>query len=338
MAGFVLLWVLVSCLAFASVGWAQEPDNDALRLNELRFKGTHNSYHKRPFIPLSAKHRYTHDSLFAQLEFHGVRALELDLHKHGEDRYRVYHIRYIDSRTTCRAFEACLRQIRSWMDANPRHEPLMIWLEAKDFAGGQRMKSLRGVDPIIRRILGDRLITPDDVRGAHPSLRSALSVDGWPTLGESRGKALFMLIANDRQREEYTSGFSHLRGRVLFVEARPDQYAMPWASVAKAWLTEPEDIQLALEHNLLLTATVCTAGMKESSCRRVREQLLASGVSILVDDFVRPTRGRDYYLALDHETVGRTPKSSLPRAAPVASGSPGTQRADGHFVPASGLP
>ena len=307
MAGVsLLLLVLLGC-AVAPVVRADARAEDALRLNELRVKGTHNSYHRHPLVALHPTHRYDHDALMVQLEFHGVRALELDLHKAGDGRFEVYHIRMLDGRTHCRAFESCLAQIRAWMDARPRHEPLLIWIEAKDFAGGQRIASLREVDPVIRRFLGDRLISPDDVRGAHPSLRSALMSDGWPTLGDSRGRALFMLVADDEQRAEYTSGFRHLDGRVMFVEAKPDEYEQSWAAVAKVWPEPSATLRKARDLRLLLTSTVCTAGMEEALCTSFRRHAMSSGINVLLDDFVRPTRGRSDYLELGHETIGRVP-------------------------------
>jgi len=308
--------VLVSSLQAPTVSAADE----SLRLDELLITGTHNSYHKRPLIAFHPRHRYEHDSLFVQLEHYGVRAMELDLHLDRKGRYEVYHIAVIDQRSHCKSFVACLQQIRGWSDLNRDHEPLMIWLELKDFAGGRKIESARPVDHVIRGVMGDRLITPDDVRGAHQSLRSALLKDGWPTLAESRGKILFMLTGSPEQRHEYTSGSRHLDDRVMFVEAKPAQYEMPWAAVAKLGFGRPDLIDRARASQMLLTTTVCVAEMKDAECFSDRDGALAAGFNVMLDDYVHPVPGRDYFLDVDFSRVARSeaePTSAPPAPAPA---------------------
>jgi hypothetical protein len=286
-------------LILAPVVLADEPT----RLDDLLFKGTHNSYHKRPYIPIHPRHRYEHDRLLVQLELHGVRAMELDLHLNGSGDLEVYHIAVIDGRSHCKAFRRCLGELRLWSDMNPEHEPLMIWLEVKDFAGGREIESLLPVEAEIRDMLGDRLITPDDVRGAHESLRSALAAEGWPSLEESRGKVMFMMTGSDEHRRDYTSGFSHLDGRVMFVEAKVLEISMPWAAVAKLGLSDPELFESAQAAHVLLTTTVCVAEMNDAECYRDRDNALAAGINILLDDYVRPTPDRNYFLDVDFRRV-----------------------------------
>jgi hypothetical protein len=45
---------------------------------------------------------------------------------------KVLHVQDIDYRTRCRTFTGCLATIKTWSDANPRHLPVMILVEAKD--------------------------------------------------------------------------------------------------------------------------------------------------------------------------------------------------------------
>ncbi|MEI2638596.1 MAG: Ca2+-dependent phosphoinositide-specific phospholipase C [Microthrixaceae bacterium] len=75
--------------------------------------------------------------------------------------------------------------MREWSDANPKHLPIIINIELKDdelpepFNGTQIEPfdgaNLDAVDGEIRSVLGDRLITPDDVRGTHSDLRTAIT-------------------------------------------------------------------------------------------------------------------------------------------------------------------
>ena len=67
------------------------------------------------------------------------------------------------------------------------------------------------------------MILPDDVRGDHATLEEAVLEDGWPTLGQSRGKVIFMMDNGDPYRSTYLAGHPTLEGRVLFTNAEPGQ-------------------------------------------------------------------------------------------------------------------
>ncbi len=84
--------------------------------------------------------------------------------------------------------------------------------------------TLDALDAALRGGVGDRLITPDDVRGSAPDLHTAVTTTGWPTLAQSRGKFLFFLD-NEDLRDAYLAGHPSLEGRVLFTssgEGQPD--------------------------------------------------------------------------------------------------------------------
>ena len=67
------------------------------------------------------------------------------------------------------------------------------------------------------------MITPDDVRGARATLEEAVLDDGWPTLGQSRGKVMFLMDNGGPYRSRYLAGHPSLEGRVLFTNAEPGQ-------------------------------------------------------------------------------------------------------------------
>ena len=192
----------------------------------------------------------------------------------------------------------------------------MIWLEVKDYAGGQQMKTLKPVDEVIRRFVGDRLITPDDVRREHVSLRQAIEIDGWPTLGESRGKFLFMLTSNSDQSLDYTSGGKHLRGRAMFMRARQGQLDLPWAAVVKPDGPDVSIIDPARDARMIISATTCVATMTDAMCARDRDLALSRGVNVLLDDYPRPVRRRDGYLEIGSTHLA----ASVPPAAEFAPG------------------
>ncbi len=201
---------------------------------------------------------YTHAPLTTQLE-RGVRSFELDIFADptggrfanpllpqllhldvarptGMDApgMKVVHIQDIDFRSTCPTLVGCLGELRAWSDANPDHLPIVINLELKDdelpapFDGTSIVEfdaaQLDAVDAEIAGVLGDRLITPDDVRGDAPDLRTAVSTVGWPSVAESRGRFLFF-IDNADTRDLYLQGHPSLEGRMMFTssgEGRPD--------------------------------------------------------------------------------------------------------------------
>lgn len=260
-------------------GEPTEPAGDELvRLNEVQYIGSHNSYHRAPddLIQLwlafgaaavpevadalgdPAQLNYTHLPLPEQLEL-GIRTFELDVFADPEGgRFadpllakllhldvppptgvrepgmKVLHIQDIDYRSTCPTLVGCLEQLRAWSDEHPGHLPIIVNLELKDdplpdpFGGTPIVPfdavQLDAVDEELRSVLGDRLLTPDDVRGDAVDLRTALAEQGWPTLAEARGRFLFF-IDNADERAEYLEGHPSLRGRVMFTsngEGQPD--------------------------------------------------------------------------------------------------------------------
>ncbi len=202
---------------------------------------------------------YSHPPLPDQFENEGIRQIELDVFADPagglyskrpaltalglpnptppellQPGFKVLHIQDVDFNSTCLTFVICLTEVKAWSDAHPRHVPIAILVELKDdpipdpfnlgfvtpipIDGPQ----LDAVDAEIRSVFSeDEMITPDDVRGGHPTLESAvLSGTGWPTLAESQGKVLF-LMDNASKRDLYRAGRPSLEGRVLFTNATP---------------------------------------------------------------------------------------------------------------------
>jgi len=244
-----------------------------VRLNELQIIGTHNSYHREISEREQAAYEaalnipgdydaflaYSHATLPQQFERQGVRGLELDLFGdpqgglYAEPLIRrvlglgalpdpawrapgikVLHIPDADYRTTCVQLVACLRQVREWSLAHPRHVPIPIMLELKRSdsrvvaAGGVvapawDAAALDALDAEIRSVFAeDEMITPDDVRQRGSTLEQSVLRHGWPRLRDSRGQVMF-LLDNDPGaiRDAYVAGRPNLEARVVFTNARP---------------------------------------------------------------------------------------------------------------------
>ncbi|EIZ77426.1 hypothetical protein WSK_4040 [Novosphingobium sp. Rr 2-17] len=139
---------------------------------------------------------------------------------------KVLHFPQLDVETHCLTFRACLATLRRWSDAHPDHLPLTVLVNASDFppiaglwthdarfdeAGLAMLDS-----DILSEIGRSRVITPDDVRGSYRSLADAVRAHAWPTLGNARGKFMFVLDAAERHYALYAKGHASLLGRVMF--------------------------------------------------------------------------------------------------------------------------
>ncbi len=154
--------------------------------------------------------------------------------------FKVLHMPDVDFRVSCPTFVACLSQVKAWSQAHPDHVPILILLNAKDgpasLPGGVKPLAFDetlfdALDAEIRSVFGDgQLITPDQVRGRHATLREAVLADGWPSLPASRGKVFFALDENPAKVALYRGARASLEGRAMFVNT--DE-----ASPAAAYLT-----------------------------------------------------------------------------------------------------
>jgi hypothetical protein len=287
---------------------------------------------------------YTHGPLDDQFERLGIRAIELDVFGDpegglfgirsglavvGEDPLgpfelfqpglKVLHIQDIDFESRCLTFVSCLSTVKTWSDAHPGHLPLMIQIEAKDdvipdafgvhFAVPVPFDAVQfdTVDTEIRSIFpADQLITPDDVRGARATLEEAVLADGWPTLGEARGRILFTLDNGGAKRATYRAGRPSLEGRVLFTDGTPGQ---PDAAFVKR--NDPSNpiaiAELVAAGYIVRTRADADTLQARSGDTMDREAALASGAQYVSTDYPEPNPefGTGYMVAIPGGMPGR---------------------------------
>lgn len=283
--------------------------------------------HPNPMIP-GEMLKYAHPSLTRQLDM-GVRSLEIDINPDpagglyaspvayrmlrergvtdllpfddtGIDKpgFKVLHIPDIDFRSSCPTLRLCLRQVRAWSEAHPRHVPLFLLIEAKN----QDMPILPGatrtvpftpalfddLDRELVEVMGrERIITPDDVRGSHPTLNRAIRGGGWPTLETARGKVLFlMLTANGPGTTgDYLKGHPSLRGRMAFLRAQPGEDHAAFLMYDNALVRSAEIERYVQEGYLIRTRTdIETYEAKINSLERANAAF-ASGAQMVSTDF-----------------------------------------------------
>lgn len=311
--------VLVVLLACASPGDSGDsfsyPLDDTLRFNHLQAVGTHNSYHMRTEgVELDAWD-YEHAPLDEQAGVQGVRQFELDTWYDGNGGFDVFHVPSFDATSNCDTLAECLGTMRDWSDRNPAHHPLYTLLEVKDeFDAHDPAELLAALDAEVDASWpADRRISPDHVQGNAGSLAEAVAT-GWPTLGELRGRALFVLHAGSDYLGLYTDDYTTTEGRVLFPDAYGDT-TLPVAATSS--MNDPFDAEgiaaaLAAGH-LVRTRADGDTEQARANDTADRDQALSVGAHFVSTDFPVPHDETGYVVAMP----GGTPSRCNPVTAPA---------------------
>lgn len=314
--------------------------DDCLRLNQVQVLGSHNSYKRWPapaLIDQLDTHRpgwatdisYEHRPLQEQLELLGLRQFELDVFAdpHG-GRYaspaggvlindpeietsravmslpgfKVLHSQDTDYRSTCLTLQACLRDIRDWSLANPKHLPVMIMLELKDGAREDwgpleftvpvsfTQELVQQVDADIWAVFNrNHVLTPDDVRADFATLEQAILNNGWPTLTQSRGKVLFAMDNTGRHRDLYLQQAPTLQGRAMFVSMEPGHPAAAFIKMNNA-IDDHEQIRSNVARGYLVRTRSDVPSREARTGDTTRRELaLQSGAQFISTDYAEPS-------------------------------------------------
>ena len=280
---------------------------EQLRLNEVQFVGSHNSYkQKMPFYYFwtlrlidsnAAKAlEYWHPPLSKQLEL-GLRKLELDLfYDSSSGEFPVGHIQVIDMETNCASLRACLLEIRQWSDQHPNHIPIWIsfnlkdqaipWLPAPELFSPE---ALTDIDLVVDEIIGDRLIYPRDVVDQE-----------WPSMAESRGKLLLILDEGGEKRDWYLKGWQE---RPMFVPVDEDHEAAA-IMVINDPVRDFERIKSLVTQGYLVR-TRADSGTQEARDNNTvrREKAFQSGAQAISTDYFLKTNPFDsiYRVSIENE-------------------------------------
>jgi hypothetical protein len=288
---------------------------------------------------------YSHPPLTQQLEA-GARAIELDLISDPEggrfadplglrlaalagtpsEPYdaeamkkpglKVLHIQDWDYRSQCALFVDGLRELRLWSQRHRHHVPILITMNLRQSHVKVRgaatalpfdAKALDGVDAEIRSVFSAaELITPDDVRGAYQSLRHAALDHAWPTLGEARGRFLFVMDETEALAQVYRGARRSLEERVLFPNV--DE-----SSVMAGYITLNEPIEQQARIRAAVAAGYLVRTRTDAETREARandtarrEASFVSGAHYVSTDYMRPDpRFSDYQVSLPGGRVAR---------------------------------
>lgn len=294
---------------------------DGVKFNEVAYIATHNSYQLESVPSYQQIYRnletvtfglvdgnaplYNSDTLTEQFNA-GIRSIELDIETvvDGDDvSFVCSHSPLIDMTSSCYDFELALEEIRMWSDVNPRHLPITVIVEPKQFFlldDGMRFLNLEyanKVDELLREVFGDKLITPADMMGHHATLKEMREADDWLTLEDCAGKVV-VLLHDTAVTNQYIKQDESIKSQAMFPMLRYNSRDKDHASFLI--VNNPDDIakysqELIYEKNLVVRTRVDSYGSYNEEDRRLT---LESGAQILSTDY--PPRadmsGVEYYV------------------------------------------
>jgi hypothetical protein len=286
----------------------EEADTTPLRVNHIQVKGTHNSYHLKPTGPTIRAYDYSHEPLDIQAQQFGVRQFEIDVWWSPGQQLQVYHNQY-DSRTTCQTLQQCLQVLLQWSESTPNHVPLTIWIEPKEWTWTavddttviQAQDMLDDLEQEINSAWPrEKIITPDDVRGEHPDVSTAVTTTGWPLLDSSRGKAIFVLLGGGDLRADYHSKFPNLESATMFtmsVENTPESAIFSNTNP----IGDAEEIQALVEAGYIVRSRADDAegGEADNNETERRDKAIEIGAHSISTDYPTQVDGIEYWLDLN---------------------------------------
>jgi Phosphoinositide phospholipase C, Ca2+-dependent len=243
--------------------------------------------------------------------------------------FKVLHIPDIDFRANVYTFQQELALLKTWSDAHPRHLPITITMNAKD-DGTHEQGYVRPLpfdkaaydawDEELLKGLGKRkLITPDDVRGDYPTLEAAVLAQDWLTLGQARGKFLFVLDETGEKMERYIDGHPSLRGRVMFVNANEGRPEAAFRIVNEP-VADWSYIQFLVRSGYLVRtrADADTVEARKNDYRRWKAALISGAQIISTDYYVPdPMLKTGYHVQLPEQQPGVWNPLLLPETRPL---------------------
>jgi hypothetical protein len=182
---YILLW-----LSLHQIGIGNQESNP-LRYNEIFRKACHNCYKKGEAASLGEALNY-------------VRTIEIDFYDFAKPGIagqpqewfvRPKAISPIPNDNCCSGrndLVGCLKNVRDWSLAHPGHDIITVFLDKKD--GWTAGHSPEELDHLLLSVFPrEKTFTPNDLKGAHGSARTAAGAGAWPLLKNLNNKFIFVL-------------------------------------------------------------------------------------------------------------------------------------------------
>lgn len=205
-------------------------------------------------------------------------------------------------------FVSALRAIRQWSQLHQSHIPILVLVELKQTTVGPVMvqpvpfdqDQLESLDREIRSVFSDdEFISPDQIRGHHPTLRDAIVTTGWPRLDDVRGQVWFALDNEDPIRDRYLLNHSSLQGRAMFASVPVGNPAAAFRKINDP-IKQFREIQQAVQAGMIVRtrADSQTIQARRGDTTR-REKAFLSGAQYISTDYPEPdSRWTDYQVRL----------------------------------------
>jgi hypothetical protein len=246
-----------------------------------------------------------------------------DLSPLAKPGMKVMHVPDIDYRSVCPLLVDCFREIRSWSKAHPDHVPILIIFNLKQdqlkVPGAVPLlpfdaAAMDAVDAEIRSVFKPgEIITPDQVRGKHATVREGAMAGGWPTLKQARGKFMLAMDESPDVVAVYRGDRKSLEGRMMFVNIDEASPAAGYITLNEP-IKEHARIAAAVKAGLIVrTRADADTWEARKNDTAPREAAFTSGATYISTDYRHPDKRFSNYEA-------RLPDGLIARPNPVTAG------------------
>ncbi len=228
---------------------------------------------------------------------------------------KVFHTPDFDQNTTCKLFVTCLQDLAEWSRENPRHFPIIVFLQPKENTAPKvdidheptsvlpfGIAEWRQMSAILTNVLGrEAVFSPTDLRLDGQSVVETLATKGWPTVGSLRGKFLFFYFLPEEATERFRKGMKNSPENSLFTVVWPLSSSGPFEPKpdnAMAVILDPQSplIEEAIAMNLLVV-TRADADTREARMNlgSRRDIAFSKGANLVLTDYpYRNSQFSDY--------------------------------------------
>jgi hypothetical protein len=229
--------------------------------------------------------------------------------------FKVLEYPDFDFRSNTPTVNAALREWSRWSRQHSLHLPIMVLIETEKSAAGKPSDEMspfnttdfQELEKAILQVLDrDQIITPDEVRGSYHTLNEAIQKQGWPRMGDCRGRFLFALDNLDQERVNYLKLHPQLRGALLFVSSPATEPEAAFLKVDDP-VGDHAEIQQRVEQGYLVR-TRADADLVEGRANdpHRRDHAFSSGAHYISTDFPEARlEFSEYMVRWENEQVGR---------------------------------
>jgi len=216
--------------------------------------------------------------------------------------FKLLHIPDIDYNAHYPTFVSALSELKKWSDAHPQHLPIYILVECKVESIAEKLKKMHftntlpftpeivnDIDKEIKSVFGDSLnniITPDKVRGNYATLNEAVLAHNFPTIGEARGKFIFVMM--EVGADNYLLNHPSLKGRAMFTFSSPDKPECAFIKFDDALENEAKIMDAVKKGYIIRTRADSPNKQNRSGDYSQQQAAFRSGAQIISSDYYTP--------------------------------------------------